>query len=247
MPESDFTPEDSFDETNRDRVTDELLNASELQTVLDMLAVMETAEELSQLQALTEAQKRQVWEATPETLKQKLWQLRNSPAPDAAVSIAAENLQSSEPELEIDESEVESQTDAEAELEDEIEDLGQELDLTEASYALMQPELGGVQSSELSNELSQTPAVQPSEPFYADRPMLRVGDRVVLKPHPKLSAAELKAVWQMERIQGSDGAVSEPTLGTRSYPLAWMIVYARTQLEQSMEDSSDDFDSEDEF
>ncbi len=239
MPESDFTPEDSLNEDRFGRVADERLNASELQTVLDMLAVMETTEELSQLQALTETQKRQVWEATPETLKQKLWQLRNPPAlSEKAASIGAANFQKSEQESETEESE----TDLETELDDEIEDLGQDLDLTQDSYSSVQIQLTGTGTGQPNLDIAN----QPSEPLYADRSIPSVGDRIILKAHSKLTASELKAIWQLERIQGSDGYVSHSILGTRSYPLTWMVVYARAQPEQA-EDLADDLDSEEAF
>lgn len=225
MPESDFRPEDSS-ESGQD-VAAERLNASELQTVLDMLAVMETAEELTQLQALTELQKRQVWEATPEALKQKLWQLRDRPAKfqSAAQSIANERpvAESLEAEIDLEDSETE------AELDDEIEDLGQNLELTAESYPSLQT----------STQMPLTEIVQSGQTGFADRsksPKVdrvspKIGDWIILKAHAKLTASELKAIWRLERIEGSEGSVTHANLGTRSYPLSWMIVYPKAQAE----------------
>jgi hypothetical protein len=55
---------------------DDLLDEMSLQTVLDMLAVMVAAEELTQLESLTPAQKRQVWMSTPEDVKVRLRQMK---------------------------------------------------------------------------------------------------------------------------------------------------------------------------
>jgi hypothetical protein len=61
-------------------LSDDLLDESSLNTVLDMLSAMETAEELEILESLTEAQKRQIWDATPKALKIQLWHLRQAAA-----------------------------------------------------------------------------------------------------------------------------------------------------------------------
>ncbi|NJO80391.1 MAG: hypothetical protein HC827_19020 [Cyanobacteria bacterium RM1_2_2] len=46
-----------------------LLDASSLNTVLAMLEVIDSAEELALLETLTLEQKRQVWDATPEPVE----------------------------------------------------------------------------------------------------------------------------------------------------------------------------------
>ena len=50
----------------------ELLDQSSLNTVLDMVEAIETAEELALLETLTSAQKRQVWSAISDEQKLRL-------------------------------------------------------------------------------------------------------------------------------------------------------------------------------
>jgi len=247
MPESDFTSEDSdeqlFQQENDFLSENALLSVFELQTVLDMLAAMEMAEELTQLQALTEMQKRQVWEATPEPLKQKLWQLRHLPAPVQPTSVTAE------PADEIQEDTIQ-ESEAEAEREDEIEDLGQDIELTENSYAFVQSNLAEDLAGGVEPNLSSS--VQPLEDQAfagpcSDRTIPAVGDRIVLKAHPKLTLEELKAIWLVEQIQGSKGNVSHEMLGTRSYPLTWMAIYSRGQSEPEAKDLAENLDDEEAF
>lgn len=65
-------------EPDESEYSDVLLDESSLETILDMLAVMNSIEELLMLEALTEAQKRQVWSATPENIRSKLKQIREA-------------------------------------------------------------------------------------------------------------------------------------------------------------------------
>ncbi|WP_143467776.1 hypothetical protein [Leptolyngbya ohadii] len=264
MPESDFTPEEPTSERNRDRtaahsetqpilqsglaqsrLVDSLLNSSELQTVLDMLAVMESAEELDQLQALTEAQKRQVWEATSEFLKQKLWQLRNQPDRDRSTSNpddrqsveiseneAQEDIQDEYFEGDPAEDYHESESDREADLEDDIEDLGQDLELTTDSYPSTATGLTRAGMADvIQPDLTALPSQTELSPLDRAAPLVapQVGDRVILKAQPRLSSAELKAVWRLQQIAGNNGEVYDAKLGVRIYPLSWMAVYAKAE------------------
>jgi hypothetical protein len=72
---------------------EQLLDASSLSTVLDMLAVIDCAEDLALLEYLTPPQKRQVWDATPEEIKLNLKQIRlaASSSPKASGSLASGN------------------------------------------------------------------------------------------------------------------------------------------------------------
>lgn len=63
-----------------------LLDASSLNTVLAMLEVIDSAEELALLETLTPEQKRQVWDATPELTRIRLKQLRSKTEPQTGVS-----------------------------------------------------------------------------------------------------------------------------------------------------------------
>lgn len=76
----------AFDESGLSTPSAELLDPSSLSTVLDMLAVIDSAEELTLLEVLTPAQKRQVWDAISEALKNRLKQIR------AGVSLADASL-----------------------------------------------------------------------------------------------------------------------------------------------------------
>jgi len=58
----------------------QILDASSLNTVLDMLTVIDSAEDLALLEHLTLVQKRQVWDATPEEIKLRLKQIRAAAA-----------------------------------------------------------------------------------------------------------------------------------------------------------------------
>ncbi|MCU0567151.1 MAG: hypothetical protein MUF49_11205 [Oculatellaceae cyanobacterium Prado106] len=64
-----------------DEPANELLDDSSLNTVLDMLAVIDSLEELRLLETLTEPQKRQVWELTPQDVKIRLKQIRATANP----------------------------------------------------------------------------------------------------------------------------------------------------------------------
>lgn len=65
-------------QSDEDEGADALLDESSLETILDMLAVITSIEELMLLETLTAAQKRQVWSATPEVIKNKLKQIREA-------------------------------------------------------------------------------------------------------------------------------------------------------------------------
>lgn len=136
-----------------------LLDSSSLQTVLDMLCVITSAEELTLLEHLTDAQKRQVWAVTPDDVKQKLKQLRTAAAMSAEPS--------------------------------------------EAQAQMLLHDHSSVSAS------------------------LNVGNWVVLNARPQLSASELMAVWEILEIQDEHARIFVKTLGTRTYPLTWMVIYPK--------------------
>ncbi|HEY9640490.1 MAG TPA: hypothetical protein V6C57_08400 [Coleofasciculaceae cyanobacterium] len=192
---------------------DDLLDASSLDTVLDMLAVIDSAEELALLEVLTPAQKRQVWDATPDRLKVRLKQIRsahpaekltspNAPTKPSAPETSAP--ETSAPET-LDRSELTAP--AVAELPDEL----------EADREASEDEL-----SELPDAFPDAlPAVMES----GLNPLPQVGDRVVLLAKSQLTAAEMKAVWQVMEVQTEYARIETQALGSRRYPLTWMIVY----------------------
>lgn len=63
-----------------------LLDASSLNTVLAMLEVIDSVEDLALLETLTPEQKRQVWDATPEPTRERLKQLRSQTEPQDGLS-----------------------------------------------------------------------------------------------------------------------------------------------------------------
>lgn len=134
---------------------EDLLDESSLATVLDMLTVITSIEELMLLESLTDAQKRQVWSATSEAIRNKLKRIRE--ANTAASSANWENLN--------------------------------------------------------------------SKSGDSNQPVLRVGGRVVLLVKPKLSTAELTAIWTVIGIHEGQARIKAENLGIRNYPVSWMVVY----------------------
>jgi hypothetical protein len=170
---------------------DDLLDASSLNTVLDMLAVIDSVEELALLEVLTPAQKRQVWDATPNRLKIRLKQIRLDYAEGKVFQNSPEQqqIEAAQPEP-IDSADLDS-TD--------LTDLPETSDLPESLPDLM--------ASVLQN------------------PLHKVGDRVVLLAHSQLTAAELTAIWQVTEVQADYARIETTALGSRRYPLTWMIIY----------------------
>ena len=191
---------------------DDLLDELSLQTVLDMLAVMVTAEELTQLESLTPAQKRQVWMATPEDVKLRLKQIK-----------ADAQTKSYPIEQSIDEEE-------EPEKLEKLEKL-EEPDEPDESL----DEMGGAIDCVASESLNflNLPLFQNS--YDLNAPLLeqtfQIGDRVVLKAEPRLTSAELIAVWKIVAIQGEQARIEAKGLGSRQYPMSWMVSYPLDELE----------------
>ena len=173
----------------------ELLDPSSLSTVLDIVEAIETADELALLETLTSAQKRQVWAAISDEQKQRLKQIRNATSVITTDPIAPQ---------EANESLEESTLDLEAE----------DLELP----AELQDELEEIAHAELEGLMAE-PSEEP------DRPRAKVGDRVVLLPQPQLNSAELIAIWDVVEIHEETAQIEAKHLGTRHYPLSWLVVY----------------------
>jgi hypothetical protein len=198
---------------------DERLNASELQTVLDMLAVMETAEELKILECLTLQQKRQVWDATPHELRVKLHHIKNSHHGSSAIAVTpTRDLQpkSVSPQT-IDVKEFQSvKLEPQATAADAID--SDELDST-------YPDLENVHLDDL--DLTEHSQYERS-PTASN---IAIGDRVVLKAKPELSKAELMAIFEVTELQDDVVHCKADPLGGRRYPLDWLVVYSRSTSE----------------
>jgi hypothetical protein len=180
----------------------ELLDQSSLNTVLDIVDAIETAEELTLLETLTPAQKRQVWSAISDEQKQRLKKIRMG---DAAAFNQAIGGQDAAPQQPADEPE--SSLDLEA---DELETDDLETELQEALEEITQARLDHLRAE---------------QPEVTDQPSLEVGDRVVLLPKPQLSSAELIAIWDVVDLQNDTAQIETKRLGTRHYPLSWMVIY----------------------
>ncbi len=182
---------------------DDLLDEMSLQTVLDMLAVMVAAEELTQLESLTPAQKRQVWMSTPEDVKVRLRQMK-----------AAAQTESLSPEQSTDELEEPEESE---ELDESLDEMGEAIDYTD-SESINFINLPLFQNSYALN----TPLVEQT---------FQVGDRVVLKAEPRLTTAELIAVWKIVAIEEEQARIEAKGLGNRQYPISWMVSYPADEPE----------------
>jgi hypothetical protein len=193
---------------------DDLLDEMSLQTVLDMLAVMVAVEELTQLESLTPEQKRQVWTATPEDVKLRLKELKasgqaKSPPIPPTIEWATEEKEGLEELGELEESE------ELAEL-DELNEMGEAIDYADENISV-----------------TNLPLFQNS--YSLDTPLIeqkfQVGDYIVLKAEPRLTAAELVAVWKVIAIEGEQARIEAKGLASRQYPMSWMISYPSDELE----------------
>ncbi|NJR37903.1 MAG: hypothetical protein HC781_02475 [Leptolyngbyaceae cyanobacterium CSU_1_4] len=205
---------------------DDLLDEMSLQTVLDMLAVMVTAEELSQLESLTPEQKRQVWFSTPEDVKLRLKRIKalaqaESPPPERSIEELAE----------LKESEKSEEPDKLGELE-KLADLADSEDSEDSEELDELNEMGAIADADSESiNLTNLPLFQSS--YGSDLSLVsqtiaqtvQVGDSVVLKAEPRLTAAELVAVWRIVAIQGEQARVEAKGLGNRQYPMSWMVSY----------------------
>jgi hypothetical protein len=210
----------------------ELLDEFSLKIVLDMSAVMTTAEELTQLESLTPAQKRQVWLATPEEVKLRLKKIRAEALAEASTSALAapqerelaleaielaERLEDEvfEEDLEefLEEKIPEDETLAEEQAEEaSLEEMGEAIDYAASEDGLSLPLF---QSSYDLNE----PSIAPE-----------IGDLIVLKAEPRLTTEELIAVWEVVAIQGEQARIEAKGLGSRQYPLSWMVLYPEVEF-----------------
>lgn len=193
---------------------DEWLDASSLNTVLAMLEVIDSAEDLALLETLTLVQKRQVWDATPESIRVRLKQLRGVSSPEVEVAFYSP-VNAEEPEAEI------HQADGD------IEHSALDIETTLADLEVLPDQL-----ALLSDPMSAGDARQPIPGIIAATPatpVLRLvkGDWVVLQAKPQITAAEMVAIWEVIEVQGNDAQIFTEKLGTHTYPIAWMKLYPK--------------------
>ncbi len=179
----------------------DLLDASSLHTVLTMLEVIDCVEDLSLLETLSIAQKRQVWDATPESTRLRLKQLRT-------LGSNEENSlsdSSRSPEL------VNTATLIEA------------ADLLIVEHSAIE-ETAAVDLQAQQEEID----LMLQEPINLEAaPTVAVGDWIVLHAKPKLTRAELIAIWEVIEVQGNYARILAKGLGTRLYPTGWMLLYPK--------------------
>jgi hypothetical protein len=218
----------------------ELLDEFSLKIVLDMSAVMTTAEELTQLESLTPAQKRQVWMATPEEVKLRLKKIRAEALAEASTSALSapkedelERLEAIELgerlEEEILEEEILEEEILEEFPEEEIpeEEILEEEQAEEASLEEMGEAIDYVASED---SLFSLPLFQNSHDLNEPSIAPEIGDLVVLRAEPRLTTEELIAVWEIVAIQGEQARLEAKGLGSRQYPLSWMVLYPEVEF-----------------
>lgn len=199
-----------------------LLDASSLSTVLSMLEVIDSVEELALLETLTPAQKRQVWDETPEATRIRLKQLRAvaaSDTSDTATLSASEQGSSSDASIGSLGASLTPLLDP-SDLPDSIQD--DWLTQSEETAAI---DLESLEEIDLTLH----------EPLnLTAQPTIAVGDWIVLQAKPKLSRSELIAIWDVIEVRGNYARISAKSLGMRVYPTAWMVIYPKP-LEQEPE------------
>jgi hydrogenase maturation factor len=180
-----------------------LLDASSLYTVLVMLDVIDTAEDLALLETLTPEQKRQIWDAIPDSTRARLKQLRTtlqlSPKLSPSLSHSHTTGLIDASELRAEDSLPDDPTgQAEETAAIDLEAQRQEVDL------MLQEPLN-----------------------LAIQPTVAIGDWVVLHAGAKLSKAEMQAIWEVIELQGNYVRIAAKNLGSRIYPTASMTLYPR--------------------
>lgn len=197
-----------------------LLDPSSLRTVLEMLTVIDSVEELAMLETLTPAQKRQVWDATPEATKVRVRQIRlNAILASSSDTNQATSVRQAVPPIQSQfaTTEVGFETGCDADgLMDPI------ADRVTASDREREPGHGIAKTTDPAARLST-----PAELTSVAASTLTVGDWVVLKGIPQLTRAELQAIWEVTDVQENDAQIVAKGLGTRTYPLTWMLIYPK--------------------
>lgn len=212
--------------------SDELLDESSLKTVLDMLEVIDCVEELDLLETLTISQKKQVWGLTPEATRLKLKQIR-------AAALSSANARSLPSPLATHESIVSSEATAtvvavETSFHDEVDYIAE---IDDVEDALDETSTDESDSSDLADAVPDilwqkaTKSLAERQINQATEPLLQTGDRVVLHANPKLTMAEMIAIWEVLEVQGRYARITAKQVGTRNYPIAWMVLYPKPVLE----------------
>jgi hypothetical protein len=228
------------DPANADPAVEALLDISSLNTVLAMLEVIDSVEELALLETLTLAQKRQVWDATSASTRNRLKQLRATAEPSnlqhgdkngTAAAAASESNASSNASNATHHDSFHDSFSAPAALLDSFDQLDDRMQ----NDWLSQTEDSTLLDLESLEEIDLSLHEAVHEPLnLTAQPTVVVGDWIVLHAKPKLSRAELMAIWEVLEVRGNYARISAQALGTRLYPTAWMVVYPKP-IEQEPE------------
>ena len=179
----------------------EWLDAASLHTVLVMLDVIDSTEDLALLETLTPEQKRQVWDATPDSTRHRLKQLRAAPPALPQLSPSVKNSHTT--------------------------------GLIDTAALLQEDRLPDDQAGQAEETAAidleaqrQEVDLMLQEPLnLTAQPALSIDDWVVLHANPKLSKAELQAIWAVIELQGNYARIIAKGLGSRLYPTAAMTLY----------------------
>jgi len=180
-----------------------LLDASSLQTVLVMLEVIDSIEDLALLETLTPDQKRQVWDATPDSTRTRLTQLRTTHQLSPIRHSHSTSLL-------------------------EPADLPPDDLLTETSFS--EDLVNSVEETAAIDLEAQRQEVDLmlQEPLNLTAPpAVAIGDWVLLHASPNLSKADMQAIWEVIELQGNYARIATKPLGSRLYPTAAMTLYPR--------------------
>jgi hypothetical protein len=218
----------------------DLLDAASLETVLRMLEVIDSVADLALLETLTPSQKRQVWDATPPATRLRLKQLRSDGAVNQPLGQAMGQA-----------GQVTSQATGQATggLSPSVHrsyttPLIEAVDLltpapSSRSLAALasEDESSEDESSETNQE--ETAAIDLEsqreeidlmlrEPLdLMAQPTVQIGDWVVLHAQPKLSKAEMLAIWEVIEVQGNYARIGTRGLGSRLYPMSGLAIYPK--------------------
>lgn len=198
----------------------DLLDAASLDTVLRMLEVIDCVADLALLETLTPIQKRQVWDSTPLATRLRLKQLRS-----AAAQPFLTGQFSHQPTSNLSPSVHRSYTTPlieAAELATSLENSLASDD--ESSSETSQEETAAIDLESQREEVD----LMLQEPLdLTAQPTVQLGDWVVLHAQPKLSNAEMLAIWEVIEVQGNYARIATKALGSRVYPMSGLSIYPK--------------------
>ncbi|MFM7423500.1 MAG: hypothetical protein ACKO7W_00605 [Elainella sp.] len=193
----------------------DLLDEASLETVLLMLEVIDCIADLALLETLTPNQKRQVWDATPPVTRLRLKQLRSSAVVQPEGSSARQPTGGLSPSVH------RSYTTP-------------LLEATELMAASLLPDDEPAETNQeetaaidLESQREEIDLMLQEPLDLTAQPTVHLGDWVVLHAQPKLSKAEMLAIWQVIEVQGNYARIATQPLGSRVYPMSRLSIYPK--------------------